>query len=74
MRAQTFSLISGVIFALIAIAHAVRLAMGWNILVGTWLIPFWVSAVGLIVSGLLAYYGLRFAALSAEPHYTKGNI
>jgi len=55
MTHRTFLLVTCVIFALIALLHALRLIYGWKASVGDWSIPLWVSWVGLIVAGYLAY-------------------
>lgn len=59
MDAKTFSLVAGVIFALVALLHLVRVFAEWAVVIGDWSIPMWVSLVALIVAGGLALLGLR---------------
>jgi hypothetical protein len=59
MDAKTFSLVAGVIFALVAVFHLVRIFMQWTVIIGDWSVPKSVSWVALIVSGGLALLGLR---------------
>ena len=61
MDAKTFSLVAGVIFAVVALAHLARIAMDWSVAIGDWSIPMWVSWVALVVAGGLALLGLRFS-------------
>lgn len=61
MDQKTFSVTAGVIFALVALAHLVRIYLGWPIVIGSWSIPMWVSWAGLVVAGGLAYFGLSTA-------------
>jgi hypothetical protein len=59
MDAKTFSLVAGVIFAVVALLHLVRIFMQWTVVIGDWSVPKSVSWVALIVSGGLALLGLR---------------
>jgi hypothetical protein len=59
MGLRTFSLTAGAIFALIALVHLVRIYLGWSIVIDSWSVPIWVSWIGFVVAGGLAYLGLR---------------
>jgi hypothetical protein len=59
--AKTFSLVAGVIFAVVAQFHLVRIVMDWSVIIGDWSIPTWVSWVALIVAGGLSLLGLRLS-------------
>jgi hypothetical protein len=59
MDAKTFSLVAGVIFAVVALLHLMRIFMQWTVVIGDWSVPKSVSWVALIVSGGLALLGLR---------------
>jgi hypothetical protein len=43
MDAKTFSLVAGVIFAVVALFHLARIFMEWTIIIGDWSVPMWVS-------------------------------
>lgn len=60
MTQKTFSLIAGIIFTIVALVHVARLAQGWDILIDGWLVPMWVSWIGLIIPGILGLYGLKY--------------
>ena len=60
MTKKFYFLITGILFALITLVHLCRLVQGWEITVHGTIIPIWVSWIGLVISGALAYYGLRF--------------
>lgn len=51
---KPFTLISTILFAIVALAHLVRIVQGWEILVDDVSIPVWVSVVGVVVPGGLA--------------------
>jgi hypothetical protein len=52
-----FRLVAAVIFALVALAHAARLAWAVPITIGEQSIPLSVSWVGLILAGMLSLWG-----------------
>jgi hypothetical protein len=58
MNDKLFHLIAGTIFALVALLHVLRIYMGWSVVVGGWSAPMWVSWIGLVVAGGLAYFAL----------------
>ena len=62
MDRKTFLTAAGVIFAVVALVHLTRIAMGWPIVIGSWSVPMWVSWIGLVVPGTLSFFGLRLAA------------
>ena len=66
MNQKTFSIGAGVIFAVVALLHLVRIYMDWAVTIGEWSVPMWVSWIALVVAGCLAFIGLRFAARNAS--------
>jgi hypothetical protein len=59
MNEKAFSLVAGLIFLLVAIAHLLRLLLRWSVILNGWTVPMWVSAIALVVAGFLAFEGLR---------------
>ena len=59
MSTRAYAIFSGVIFALVAVAHLVRLVGQEAVLVSGWEVPLWASAIALIVAGFLSYEGFR---------------
>ena len=55
-----------VIFAVVALFHLVRIYMDWPVMIGDWSVPMWVSWIGLVVAGGLAFFGLRLAERDAR--------
>ena len=49
------------VFALVAIAHLIRIVSGTEMTVGTWDVPMHVSVVGLIVPSILSLIGIYYA-------------
>ena len=58
MKQGAFLLVISSIFALIALLHAMRLIYGWDVTIGGWAVPVWVSAAGFLIAGYLAIQGL----------------
>lgn len=56
---KPYIITSSVIFALVALLHLVRLFEQWDVTIGGWKAPIWVSVVGLLVAGFLSVAGFR---------------
>ena len=61
MTQRTFSLITAVLFFLIALLHAVRLLRGWQVAIEGAVVPIRISWMGLAIAAYLAYEGFRLA-------------
>lgn len=61
MQHKAYYLISGTLFSVVAFAHLLRLAFGWQVLVDGMKIPMWVSWLGLAVPGVLAAWAFSFS-------------
>jgi uncharacterized membrane protein len=57
MAQRTFSLITAVLFFLIALLHAARLLRGWQVTIEGTVVPIWISWIGLAIAAYLAYQG-----------------
>jgi hypothetical protein len=64
MRQKTFALVAGMIFLVVALMHLLRVALGWQVALGGWTVPMWVSWVALLIAGYLAYEGLSLSRRS----------
>jgi hypothetical protein len=51
---KPFTMISVVVFSLVAILHLIRAILGWDVAINGVAIPIWASVVAFIVSGGLA--------------------
>jgi hypothetical protein len=61
MNDKSFHLITGTIFVLIALVHALRIYMGWPAVFGGWSAPMWVSWIALVLAGGLGYFGFALS-------------
>ena len=66
MSQRTFSLVAGVVFGLIALAHVLRIVFGWSLTIQDFSVPMWASWIAIVVTGYLAYEGFRLAKKSAS--------
>ena len=61
MNQKTFTVTAGVIFALVAILHLLRLLFRWQATIGGWNVPTLVSCLALVLSGYLAYCAFKLS-------------
>lgn len=59
MDKRIFLRVAGTIFLAIAALHVLRLGYGWEALIGTLAIPFWVSWIAAAIAGIMAYQAFR---------------
>ena len=61
MTRKTYLTLAGAIFALVSLAHLVRAAMGWPVIIAGWSVPLWLSWVAFVIAGGLSYFGWSLA-------------
>lgn len=54
MNQNAYLTVTGALFAIIAVLHALRLVLGWGVHIGTVEVPMWISWAGLLIAGYLA--------------------
>ena len=59
MKAKTYFVFSGIVFAALAVLHILKLVYGWEMQFGNFAVPNWASWVFLIITGYLSYIALR---------------
>jgi hypothetical protein len=62
MRRKTYFLVCAALFLVVAAGHLTRLIMGWEVAIGGWSVPRWVSLPGLIIPGILSAWGFVLAS------------
>ncbi len=60
MDRNTYISVTSVIFLAIGVGHLFRVINGWDVSVGTLMIPSWVSYAAIAVGGYLAWSGYNF--------------
>jgi hypothetical protein len=61
MSQKTFSLISGLVFVVVTLAHLSRIVFHWELILAGWPVPVALNWVAMFISGYLAYEGLRLS-------------
>jgi len=64
MSQRSFSLVATVVFLVVGLMHALRLFFGWHVELNGWIVPMWVSWVGLVIGLYLASEGIGLARKS----------
>ncbi len=59
LRSYTF--LTGILFALIGLAHAVKLYYGWNIVIDETPVPDWVSWIFIVVTVAIAWEAMKLS-------------
>jgi hypothetical protein len=57
MTQRSYSLVSAILFFLVALLHAAGLLRGWHLSIGDMVVPMWASWIGLVIAAFLAYEG-----------------
>ena len=57
MNRKTYMTVTATLFLVVAIMHLLQIIFGWQVEIGGLSIPFWVSWLGVLVAGALAYLG-----------------
>jgi hypothetical protein len=57
-----YAVVSALIFAIVAVAHAIRLVNRWAVQLGPYSVPVSVSWIGLVIAALISVWG--FAQLA----------
>src|SRR5690348_678267 len=68
MSLRTYLTITTVIFFLVGLAHAIRLLLGWELVIGGWTVPMWVSFFGVAAPWLLAFSGWMLLKKILQEH------
>jgi hypothetical protein len=57
VTAKNFSLLAAVIFTIVALLQLSRAVAGWEVTVGTTVMPLWPSWIAAVAAGTLAWLG-----------------
>ena len=55
MKQKTYNQVTCLLFLLVGSFHILRLFLGWSVNVGGWVVPMWLSIVGEVAAGFLAW-------------------
>ena len=61
MTLKIYSTISGLIFGIVSLMHLLRLLNEWTLQLGPLVAPVWMSWLGMVVAGMLSFWGFRLS-------------
>lgn len=61
MQQKQYNLVVGTVFLIVALVHLLRALMGWEILIGGFIVPLWASWLAFVVAGTLSYLGFKLS-------------
>ncbi len=61
MKYHTYLIVSGIVFAIVTVAHLTRLVTGFEVVIAGAMIPQWVSWPGLAIAGGLSAWAFALA-------------
>ena len=64
IRERSFLLIAGTVFGIVALAHLIRVFFGFDLIIGTWEVPLWLSWTATVATAFLSYISFRIASRS----------
>lgn len=64
MKERNYLLVAGCLFTVVAVAHAIRIFTGADLVVMGWEAPLWLSWLGTLVTAYLAYASFHFTTRS----------
>jgi hypothetical protein len=59
MNQRSYNLVTGLLFTVFALVHAIRFAGNWPFIIGGWEISRWVSAIAILAAAYLALAAFR---------------
>jgi hypothetical protein len=61
MKSHNFAQAATAILVLAGSLHLIRTILGWEVVIGGWTVPVWLSWVAIFVTGYLVYHGLELS-------------
>ena len=61
MSVKPYLVATAVIFSLLALAHLLRILLGWSVVIADWQVPVWLSWLPLVVLVVLVSYAVRLS-------------
>lgn len=59
MNKNTFFTTTVILFAVVSSAHLFRVIFGWEVSIGGWQIPLWLSWIAFLLAGFLSWTAFR---------------
>lgn len=59
MSKQNYFTVSGTIFGIVSVTHLIRILLGWEVIIGSFSVPTWLSMVAFLAAGFLSYTSFK---------------
>ena len=59
MNQRLYFLVTGTVFGIVSLVHLIRIFNHWNLTIGSWDAPMWVSYLGIVLTGSLSVWAFR---------------
>lgn len=56
-----FFIASGTLFSAVGFLHLLRVLMQWQLVIGNWTAPYWLSILAFVVLWTLAFFAFKFS-------------
>lgn len=63
---RVFHNVVGTVFALVALLHLSRILFGWEFVIGSWSVPYWLNGLGTAATAFLSYLSFHLGSGSAK--------
>lgn len=61
MKKNTYFVVTSLLFFVVTMVHLSRVAFGWEVNIGAFYVPMWLSWVAVFGIGFLSLHGYRFS-------------
>lgn len=61
MNPKSYIRLTAILFSIICLVQLSRIVLGWEVVVGGWSVPMWVSWLAAIVAAVLAFLGFTYS-------------
>jgi hypothetical protein len=61
MNPRTYFLLTAILFSIICLVQLSRITFGWEVIVGGWSVPMWLSWLAVVVTAVLAFFGFTYS-------------
>lgn len=59
MKERTYIQASCSLFVIVGLLHLIRFLNGWDVVIGPWNLPVWLSGVAVVLLGFLVYSAMN---------------
>ena len=63
---RTYIQVTGALFGVMALVHVARVILDWPAQVAGWVVPIWISWIGIFLAGALCVWAFRLVARTRQ--------